>query len=299
MDVRTSIRALLCVMVWATVGAAWGEAQPSGETLGDRLTVLGVGTSLDAALKVLGVDPNSVRDPSMENGPDRLPPGVRDIRTADERAFLVDTQEKRLTRYMVMGRPQEQEGVPDDLTKEHAIAKAKAVAKAQELFDALGVSARIEDARVKYDEVSPGKLAGARWVIDASRFIKGIRSFSMASVQVSAYSGQIMDFFDTPKVVPPPSFEQKIGKEEAVARAMKFAETVGCKVKGVGTPDLELMIIPPNNSWTRKGQERPKANWNLSYLCWQVALEPDTMFSEMPPMFYVNAQTGDIIGGRR
>jgi hypothetical protein len=293
MNTRILGYASVCAIAVGFVSSAWGDPADGGATLGERLTVLGVKTELEDALKVLGADPNTPRDAASEIRSDSLGPEKQLARTVDGRWFTVDTEAKRLVRYMMTGL----EDVPDELTDKDAIPKATAVDKARKLFDALKISVTIDDAKVRYDGQASGKLARSRWVVSGRRFMNGIRCWSNASVQISAYSGQIVDFIDTPPLVAPKSFDQRLTKDEAVALALDFVQSRGLRVKGVGTPELELQVAPPNNAWTRQEGERFAADWKQSYLCWIVSFESDSQFSEIGPIVFIDAQTGAIVGG--
>lgn len=220
---------------------------------------------------------------------------VRDIKTADDKSLQIDTKTGELLSYYSISI----DNVPANLTKDDAIPKEEAMAKARDLLEKLGVDAVFEDEKTQYQdsiEVTPNDLQGAEWDMRGILKWKGIPFFgSGVKVSVSAYSGEVVFYAYRPVGPAPDNLDAKIKSAQAREAVSAFLAN---KTSGRASMEIKgeplLVITYPNNFWTRTNPG-PLTPADKPRLCWLVDSQPEDGGS--PLLVYVDAQTGEIVGG--
>jgi hypothetical protein len=180
----------------------------------------------------------------------------------------------------------------------HPMSQKEATTLAQCFVAKLGVALEMKKARTTYRKgIEPQR---GEWTIVVNDYHAGIRSISGTILRIDAFSDRILYFRVYPLQVPD-SLEQKITAAEAVAEALEFAGKRGYgNLKSGRQP--ELVIVRPDNLLTAVPGERPMIS-SKTRLCWSVLLkftqnsgEPEDT-GRVPPLLYVDCQTGDVISG--
>lgn len=220
---------------------------------------------------------------------------VREVETVDGKCLSFDALTGQLMSYFI-AKPEE---VPVGLTKDNAIPKEKAMSTARSLLKELGVDVDFEDKKTQYQdsiEETSGDLKGGEWVLRGILKYKDIPYFgSGVRVSVSAFSGNVLMYSYRPMGPPPESMESKINVDqasEAVTSFLAKKSTGGPAMEMKGLP--QLVIAYPNNFWTRTSPG-PLTPAEKPRLCWLVNTQPGGGGS--PLLVYVDAQTGQVVGG--
>ena len=198
----------------------------------------------------------------------------------------------------------ELEEVPENVTKNDAIPKEKAVEAANSLLQDLRRQAGFEIKSVVFEDspvyASPGsggRLEGALWVIKGVLEYDGIRYLGAGTeIEVSAYSGRIRAYSCRPLGPLPLSMEERVGSTQAMQIGTEFLhERYGHDLTAEEFLEPEKCIARQNNCWTR-GRGEPLTQGDAAYLCWVVRVKPKGN-EESAPVVFVDASSGKICGG--
>lgn len=221
----------------------------------------------------------------------------REIQFLDGTTFIFDLNTGYLACYFSII----EEEVPKGLNKNDAISKEKAENIAQKLLKDLGVEPGFEFEKIKYkgpSSIGPegsDVLAGAEWNLSGCLKYEGIPYFpSGLKICLSAYSGAVIAYFYDPIGPPPASLEEQISPSQASTIVKDFLG-IGYwdLLTGLKMPKPDKIITCGNSYFTSPG-ERPLVQGHTSYLCWDVIVDNGRDF---PLRVFVNAATGEIIGG--
>ncbi len=144
---------------------------------------------------------------------------------------------------------------------------------------------------------APGHAGGpdaALWSLDALFQYQG--EFVPAGVHVSvcATTGEVRLFRLAP-FIPPPRLDPAVSEDEAAVLAGEFlrARSREGTADALAERERELISVPANNFWTREPGQKLEFE-RESRRAWEVTYGPG-----LGLQVYVDAETGDIIGGMR
>lgn len=193
------------------------------------------------------------------------------------------------------------ENVPKGLTKKDAIPAEQAKAKTQELLKALGIDEDLSECVPQYSESADHPLKNTRWQVNKKRTYRGFPTYSSVVCCVSAYSGAIRAFGNTPFVAPE-TVEVRLSLDEASAVVDAFARERGISV--TNSRQAFLIIAPPNSRWA--GPDEPTAPPDLMHprLAYSITVQIGGVPYQLGQPFsliefLVDAATGKVIGGYR
>lgn len=250
---------------------------------------------LELALKTFHIrlGDNVLSDTTEIRGPYRQK--VRRIRTRDYNSLIFDYHTGQLLSYFTAVPPD----APSGLTWDDAIPKEDALRRARDILKTFGVSLEINLADIHLQDgesVQDRDLLGTEWAVIARYTYEGVPFVDSAiQITISAFSGDVTSFSNKPIREIPENMQLNFEQDKAKEQTIEFLRT---KISDqlVLQPDSmpRRMIAYPNNFWTRadteelQRAEKPKQCWVLDVL---LATDGD------PIQVYVDAQTGEVVGG--
>ena len=222
---------------------------------------------------------------------------IRDIDLSDGRNATFAVTTGQLLRYLSFAH----EDVPRRLTKRDAISQDKAVEIARETLDKLGVGNGYEFDKIFYERAAwaglddSNSLTGGQWCLRGTQKFQGIPYFpSGICMNVSAYTGMVLAYVNDPMGPLPERLEASITADEASSIASDF---LGIGFFGVLTGvDIRppKKVISCRNSYFTSPGQWPLVQGDESFLCWDVVVDN---LNDLPLRVFVNASTGEVIGG--
>jgi len=177
---------------------------------------------------------------------------------------------------------------------EPAISRDQAIALANRVLNAMGVSAQVSKTHLAEDS----SLSGL-WRFHLPTGYEGVPCGGGFRVWING-EGRVVHYSDGPSCVQPPSMEQRISQRQANSRASRFVrDRYGRRGVRTGRNSIELAVVHPNNVWhDQSTQLRWEAETTL--LCWAVHY-PNLQIqgTSRPITIYIDAATGNVVGGIR
>ena len=267
----------LCLVAYAQQGG-------KPETLGGYLRKAGYEGKLQSAVQVLDLNLDAtIKDLPWPPPPDGTPERhARAIETSDQKMLRIDCDSGAVLSY----RDHTLTGA-EHMQKAATVSEERARETVRRVLDGLGLAVPVESGTLS-------KIVD-HWRFAALRTVGGIVVGSV-SVEISAATGQVAGFHDGGSVPIPESLEKKVTAEQAVRTAMDFASQRYPALTFHLRKDARLVIMYPNDNWTKAAGELRKNTAAKTRLSWYVALEGD-QDSHTIISFTVDCQTGGIIGG--
>lgn len=224
----------------------------------------------------------------------------REVRTHDAKRLVFDVTTGQLLIFSCMN----SEDIPEGLSRKDAISEEQAMQKIGELLQKLGTGEDLEIDKVYFQDSpilaepgSDGRLEDAAWVMEGHLTYHQIPCLGTGMrIEVSAYSGMIMQYLYRPCGTIPETLEEKVNANQALETAQNFLKKwYRHEFSADQFKEPEKCISYANNCWTRRHGETIK--WGKQpLLCWIVRVQPKDE-EEWTPVVNINAITGRVCGG--